>query len=221
MPKSKSQSIIEAIKSLVGTDERNKVYAILDAARKKEFYHIFDPDKHRDNAYIFEQIHREKWYPELPWFKEYRRCIYPLKGEIPEILLKATPYLARIDLNSSFCRWLFSECWGDNCGIFFISQASEKKLFHHFKKALLARSESGESLYFRYYDPRVFKNYLPSCTPDQLKIFFKLAEMFIVEHEGGKSLGVYRFSDFKLNVSVNSCSKELAFSDSNSTDQSF
>jgi hypothetical protein len=64
--KLKSETIIEAIKSLVGTEERNKVYAILDVARKKEFYHIFDPDKHRDNAYIFEQIHRDKWFPELP-----------------------------------------------------------------------------------------------------------------------------------------------------------
>jgi hypothetical protein len=191
MPNQKSQSIIETIKSLVGTDERNKVYAILDAARKKEIYHIFDQDKHRDDAYLFEQIHREKWFPELPWFNEYSRCIYPLNRKIPEILLKATPYLARVNLDSFFCRWLFRECWGDNCGIFFISQASEDRLFHHFKKLLLARSESGESLYFRYYDPRVFRSFIPSCSSNQLNVFFGPAERFIVEQDDGDLINLY------------------------------
>ncbi len=200
MPKLKSETIIKTIKSLVGNDENNKVYAVLDAARKKDIYHILDPDKHRDEAYIFEQIHREKWFPELPWFKEYSRCIYPLKGKIPKVLLKATPYLARIDLDSSFCRWLFNECWGDNCGIFFISQASDDQLFHHFKKLLLAKSESGESLYFRYYDPRVFRSFIPSCSTDQLNVFFELVERFIVEHDFGKTAKSYQIFESKLEV---------------------
>ncbi len=221
MPKPKPENIIRTIKSLIETDSRAKVYAVLDAARKKEIYHILDPDKHRDEAYIFEQIHRDKWFPELPWFKEYRRCIYPLKGKIPEVLLKASPYLARVDLDSSFSRWLFSEGWGDNCGIFFVSRASEDRLFEHFKKLLLARSESGESLYFRYYDPRVFKNYLPTCTPDQLKIFFEFAELFFVEHEGGKSMGVYRFVNSELNVSMNNFLEKTTSNVSNSIPQSF
>ena len=198
MPKIQSETIIEVIKSLVRTDKRNKVYGILDSARKKEIYHILDPDRHRDQAYIFEQIHREKWFPELPWFKEYSRCIYPLKVKIPEILLKATPYLARIDLDSSFCRWLFSECWGDNCGIFFISQASENRLFEHFKKLLLVKDESGETLYFRYYDPRVFRHYLPSCTSSELKTFFGPIERFLVESQDGDELDQYINFDSNL-----------------------
>src|SRR5436305_10083170 len=53
----------------------------------------------------------------------------------------------------------------------------------HFRKFLLVKTEDGKELYFRFYDPRVLRIFLPTCDVAQLKEFFGPVEKFICEDE--------------------------------------
>jgi hypothetical protein len=189
MPKN-FQTIIKNIRPLVEGLSGGRLYAILDSARNQNIYNVLDPKRKRDQAYIFEKIDPEKWFPDLPWFKNYRKCIYPRK-ELPEVLLKSSPYLVEINLNEKFANWLFREGWGDNWGIYFISNADQEDLYQYFKSLLLMEDECGKELYFRYYDPRVFRSYIPTCTPVELETLFEFAERFLVEQDGGDQINLY------------------------------
>jgi hypothetical protein len=47
-----------------------------------------------------------------------------------------------------------------------------KRLRHHLRTLLVVKSWSGERMLFRYYDPRVLRAYLPTCTSDELRTVF-------------------------------------------------
>jgi hypothetical protein len=56
----------------------------------------------------------------------------------------------------------------------------------------------GKPLYFRYYDPRVFRIYLPTCNESELKIVFGPVNSFYVEWEDPNWLIHYVLADGKL-----------------------
>ncbi|MDX2148572.1 MAG: DUF4123 domain-containing protein [Planctomycetota bacterium] len=54
----------------------------------------------------------------------------------------------------------------------------------HFRRFLVVRRDAtGESAYFRYYDPRILRAFLPACTPTELKQFFGPVVSFHVQDE--------------------------------------
>ncbi|MCK7510897.1 MAG: DUF4123 domain-containing protein [Desulfobacterales bacterium] len=57
----------------------------------------------------------------------------------------------------------------------------------HFRRFLMVHDSDGKPLYFRYYDPRVLRVYLPTCTSQELKTVFGPVESFLVEDEDGRS----------------------------------
>ena len=48
---------------------------------------------------------------------------------------------------------------------------------------------------FRYYDPRVLRVYLPTCTPDELEMLFGPIERFWMESNAAGTV-----LDFRLNM---------------------
>lgn len=65
--------------------------------------------------------------------------------------------------------------------MFFFSDAKLKDLRKHFRKFLEVKRESGAKLVFRYYDPRVLRVYLPTCTPEERALVFGPVAEFLVE----------------------------------------
>jgi len=51
---------------------------------------------------------------------------------------------------------------------------------------------------FRFYDPRVISKYLPTCTPEELEIFFGKIDTFFAESEGGDKLLSFSRENGKL-----------------------
>ncbi|MCK7502564.1 MAG: DUF4123 domain-containing protein [Comamonadaceae bacterium] len=45
--------------------------------------------------------------------------------------------------------------------------------------------EEGQEYFFRYYDPRVIRTFLPTCTASELEEFFGVVDRWIVENKGG------------------------------------
>jgi len=68
------------------------------------------------------------------------------------------------------------------------SDAGLKELQEHFRRYLQVQDSEGKKLFFRFYDPRVLRVYLPSCTRKELFTFFGPVRRFILDGEGPGTL---------------------------------
>ncbi len=105
------------------------------------------------------------------------------KGESMEKLADFAPYLFMVSGQPAFSTWLVEQGWGNSWGIYVESAAHPADVYHHFRKFLLVRNERGKELYFRFYDPRVLRQFLPTCDAHQLSAFFGPIQHFLLEDE--------------------------------------
>jgi hypothetical protein len=117
-------------------------------------------------------------------------CLY--RGELKPDLARAAPYLVRLEEASPFTAWLLNEGWGNHWGIFATAPADLRAMRKHFRHYLIVKAPDGRSLYFRYYDPRVLRVYLPTCTAAESAFVFGPITSFACE--GEDSAVLLRFS---------------------------
>lgn len=137
---------------------------------------------------------RDKLYEMQP---EYF-CLY--RGELEPDMAEVAPYIIRVVPNSYFSDWLFETGWGKHWGIFVQSHYSLAEMRKHLRKFLTVHDESGKPLLFRFYDPRVFRTFLPTCTNKELKDFFGLALYYALEDENPENILNYLLSDDELKI---------------------
>lgn len=137
--------------------EQPRVHAILDGARD-----------HR--------IFRAVSGTTLP-----TRCLFA--GKLDPALQAVAPYLVELRPESPLVRLLLTEGWGKAWGIFAISPAPLEELRRHFRRFLQVADERGKRLFFRYYDPRVLRGYLPTCNEGELATVFGPLTRYVVEGE--------------------------------------
>lgn len=120
------------------------------------------------------------------------RCLY--SGTLSPRLAAAAPYLLALPSPriSGFTQELVELAWGQSWGIFLESAASLMDLRRHFRGFLRVRDEDGRFLIFRWYDPRVLRVYLPTCTAEELKTIFGPVARFVVEGDTPDALVDYR-----------------------------
>lgn len=123
-------------------------------------------------------------------------CLY--RGELPPDLIYVAPYLVNLRPDTDFTHWLLEECWGRNWGIFAQTPLSITGMRKHFRSLLTVYDETGKPLLFRYYDPRVFLTYLPTCTSEEMEDFFGTVNYYFAESKDAKHLHRYNFEDNKL-----------------------
>lgn len=105
------------------------------------------------------------------------------KEEGVDLLNSVAPHLFRFENKGEFNNYFIEEGWGDNWGILVSTRASFEELYQHFKRFLMVKTEDGLELFFRFYDPRVLRIFLPTCDSKQLKEFFGPIESFLLEDE--------------------------------------
>jgi hypothetical protein len=86
---------------------------------------------------------------------------------------------------------LFARAWGASWGVVLKSQAPLEVLRAHLRHFLYIDAD-GRSLYFRYYDPRVMRAFLPIATAAQRAALFAVPTEIIVESEDSSTAIVYR-----------------------------
>ena len=147
-------------------DSALHLYAILDGAA--------NPD-----------LRQQLWQQQVPHL-----CLFP--GELdPEIALVA-PYLVALTAGAGFTDYVL-EGWGHDRGIFLLSDVDPRALRRHFRGLIMVHHpDDGRPLYFRFYDPRVLRVYLPSCTRAEADALFGPVARYLVEDEGGKALLRFR-----------------------------
>jgi hypothetical protein len=110
-------------------------------------------------------------------------CLYA--GNLSPDLQAAAPYLVQVAPESRMFKAFFEAGWGRSWGIFAVAEADVtlQVLRKHFRSLLRVSDEQGKALVFRYYDPRVLRAYLPTCTPSERREFFGPALRLVAESD--------------------------------------
>lgn len=157
MPPPNLQTIIDHLWRPLEGQGPLQVYAILDAARDDGIY------------------------PKLA--ESDIECVSLYRGEKASELALVAPYLVRLGREDAFTKWLINNGWGQSWGVFLGSPVSLSELKRHLQTLLMVYNEAGTPLYFRYYDPRVLRVYLPTCNETELKTVFGPVEYYLLEDE--------------------------------------
>ena len=100
---------------------------------------------------------------------------------LPEVETFA-PFFIPIDVSSSFL-----ENWaryaGKNAGVLFASSAEPRVIFRHLRSIFVVKDESGQEHFFRFYDPRVARAFIPSCSAEEVAEFFGPIRTFWIDSE--------------------------------------
>jgi Domain of unknown function (DUF4123) len=144
-----------------GASARLSVWAVLDCAR--------DP-----------AIYRALLESRLEF-----RCLY--SGRLPRALEVVAPHLIELLPGHRFTEKLLAEGWGHAWGVL-LKIEDPSNLRHQLRKFLKVQDERGRRMLFRYYDPRVLRVYLPTCTPAEARQVFGPITAFAAESDDAESL---------------------------------
>jgi hypothetical protein len=113
-------------------------------------------------------------------------------------LIDVAPYLIKVEMDSRLLAWMIDEGWGKSWGIFISATMELEELFEHLRQFLKVKELEGEELFFRFYDPRVLRIFLPSCNFQEIMQFFGDVGSYMVESEDGGMLLEFSKGDGEL-----------------------
>lgn len=113
--------------------------------------------------------------------KEEHQSLY--QGPQGAQLAHFAPYLIRVPQKSALLDTLVGQAWSKSWGVFVTSDTPLTDLRTHFRHFLTVKLPDGQQVYFRYYDPRVLRLFLPTCFPEEATQFFGPVKHFLVEAE--------------------------------------
>jgi hypothetical protein len=116
--------------------------------------------------------------------KEEHQSLY--EGPQGAQLAHFAPYLIRVPQQSPLLDTLVHQGWSKNWGVFLTCDKPLKDLRIHFRHFLIVKLPDGTQVYFRYYDPRVLRLFLPTCFPEESTQFFGPVKQFLIEAEDPK-----------------------------------
>lgn len=161
-----SENIVESLSQYLFSEEEARVFAVLDGASIPDLLTNLD-----------------RCQPEYV-------CLY--RGELEPDMEEVAPYLVQVEPGSEFAEWLVGQGWGKHWGVFAVSSEDLRAMRRHFRAFLIVHDNDGKPLYFRYYDPRVLRVYLPTCNAEELATVFGPVECYILEDEDSNA--ALRFS---------------------------
>jgi hypothetical protein len=156
---------IDAIVETMWSAPGEEVYAVLDAAR--------DP------------LVRAK----LTATDAHSACLY--EGPIPREIADVAPYLVKLGREHRFTQQLLESGWGRSWGVFASAPADFETIRRHFRRFLRVEDERGRRMLFRWYDPRVLRAYLPTCTEPELEMLFGPLASYYAEDRDPKRIHVF------------------------------
>lgn len=112
-------------------------------------------------------------------------------GKLAPYLDEVAPHLIAIGEDSPYLD-LWAEHLGNSAGILLLSPGSFDELWRHLRGIFVITDEYGEEFSFRFYDPRVLRVYLPTCTATEANEFFGPIQRILVESEPPGAMLRYR-----------------------------
>lgn len=115
-------------------------------------------------------------------------CLF--RGETDPLVFTRAPYLVEVGPDTSLAEWLVGEGWGLHWGVFVL--ADEKAVFddvlEHLRGLLEVRLPDDRVVFFRFYDPRVWEPFAPTCSAEQAAELLGPLQGFACESSDGKTL---------------------------------
>lgn len=81
------------------------------------------------------------------------------------------PWLVRLPAGTALLEELVRDGWGASWAVYLTCDAPLPEVRKHLRKFLVVKLTDGRQVYFRYYDPRVLRTYLPTCTAAEVVEF--------------------------------------------------
>ena len=126
-------------------------------------------------------------------FEAKERHLSLFEGHQGAQLAHFAPYLVRLPAESPLITTLVEQGWGKSWGVFVTCAEPLEALRHHFRHFLMVKLPDRKQVYFRFYDPRVLRLFLPTCDAEQIRLLFGPIQYYIMEDENPDSL--LRFSN--------------------------
>ena len=98
-------------------------------------------------------------------------------------LAQVAPYLVRLTPDSKLLEALVKEGWGKSWGVYLTCAGDFQEIRRHLRHFLQVRLPDGEQVYFRFYDPRVMRIFLPTCIAEEATQFFGSIKRYVLEGE--------------------------------------
>jgi hypothetical protein len=110
-----------------------------------------------------------------------RCCLFA--GPLSPALRAAAPHLVHLAPDVRFTRDWLQHGWGHSWGVLTIAppDVTLQQLRQHLRTLLRVRDDTGRTLMFRFYDPRVLRAYLPTCTATETLQVFGPVHQFVCE----------------------------------------
>lgn len=166
------EETIESVAHHLFSEQEANVYAVLDGASAQGLL--------------------DKLYGLSPTFC----CLF--RGELQPDMAEVAPYLVQLEQGSEFTNWVIGQGWGNHWCIFASSEANFRQLRTHFRTFLIVYDETGRPLRFRYYDPRVLRTFLPTCTTEEVTTIFGPVTSYILEDANSDALLSFQISSGAL-----------------------
>lgn len=147
--------------------EFQPLYALLDAAREPSVLKVLVESRDQSQS-LFE-------------------------GAQGDQLAHFAPYLVALSPNSPLFTTLVQVAWGKSWGVYLTSDRPFAEIRKHLQYFLRVTLDGHREVFFRYYDPRVLRLFLPTCLPEEVDQFFGPVRYYLMEDERGASL--MRFSN--------------------------
>jgi hypothetical protein len=111
-------------------------------------------------------------------------------------LWRVAPYLVKLTPTSSpLLSRLLAEGWGHSFGIHLFSAAPFRDVRRHLRRHLRVEDPDNKPMYFRFYDPRVLRRFLPMASPRQVQeLFADVVSHYVVEGQSPEQAHVLRQS---------------------------
>lgn len=139
----------------------------------------------------------ESIYPKIMGAKVKRVCLH--RGKMAEELAWVAPYLVELQREDPFTQWLLDSSWGKSRCVFVRSSATLNELKRHFRTFMTVYDEEGKSFFFRFYDPRVLRVYLPTCNENELEIVYGPVTRYYLEgKEENQLIEYFHTKEFNL-----------------------
>jgi len=119
--------------------------------------------------------------------------LYSEKDEAP--LKTVAPYLVEPEEGTPMGILLLEPGWGRPWSIYIATKADFQSLRRHLRRFLIVEDEQGTKQYFRFYDPRILREYLPTCTPEEVKDFFGPISTIFCPTDDVQKLIAYNMSE--------------------------
>lgn len=119
-------------------------------------------------------------------YKEEHQSLY--EGQEGNRLAQFAPYLVTVKKDSALLGTLVRQGWGQSWGVYLTSPSEFADVRRHLRHFLEVKLPDGNQVYFRFYDPRVLRTYLPTCTPEETNQLFGPIKTYILEDERPEKL---------------------------------